>query len=212
MKVLIFLFLAALASADWTCEECEKVMKVIDMSCVTEEGIKEQIEILLAEVCPQVEDVEECVAELPGFWTKLAPIMWNFAYDPKIWCGDLCDHGSELTKTLPHIGIGESASLNKISHQKLPGTAKKSNFQLRDVTCEECTEGLHNVFLTFARPETVQWLVDYMVGPAFCEKSEEVEKCQKVIKELLPLAIPPLVADESPEEEKQFCQIVLGVC
>jgi len=210
MKVLIFLVLASLASADWTCEECEKVMKVIEMSTVSEEGIKEQIEILVAEVCPKVPNVEECVAELPGFWTKLSPIMWTYAYDPKIWCGDLC--GSVISKTLPLIGIGESANLNKINNQKITGAVKKSKLELRDVTCEECTEGLHNVFLTFSRPETVQWLVDYMVGPAFCEKSEDVEKCKKAITELLPLAMPPLVADEDPEEEKQFCQLVLGVC
>merc|ERR1711910_69380 len=122
MKVLIFLVLASLASADWTCEECEKVMKVIEMSTVSEEGIKEQIEILVAEVCPKVPNVEECVAELPGFWTKLSPIMWTYAYDPKIWCGDLC--GSEISKKLPHIGIGESANLNKINNQKITGAVK----------------------------------------------------------------------------------------
>jgi len=210
MKVLIFIVLASLASADWTCEECEKVMKVIEMSTVSEEGINEQIEILVAEVCPEVEHVEECVAELPGFWMKLSPTMWTYAYDPKIWCGDLC--GLEISQKLPHIGIGKNGNPNKMKNKKQTGEAKKSNFDLRDVTCEECTAGLHNVFLTFAKPENVQWLVDYMVGPAFCEKSEEVEKCKKNVTEIVPLAMPPLVADEDPEEEKQFCHLILGVC
>ena len=50
----------------------------------------EDIDILLAEVCPQVDDVEECLEELPEFWASLAPIMWNFAFASENWCGELC--------------------------------------------------------------------------------------------------------------------------
>ena len=72
--------------------------------------------------------------------------------------------------------------------------------------------GIHDVFLTFGRDETVQWLVDYMVGPAFCEASEEVERCQSAVSALLPLAMAALVKDEVPEEEREFCNAVMGVC
>ena len=48
------------------------------------------VDTLLAEVCPQVENVEDCLEELPEFWKSLAPIMWNFALSFENWCGELC--------------------------------------------------------------------------------------------------------------------------
>ena len=47
-----------------------------------------QIELLLAEVCPQAEDPDMCVEQLPAFWSALAPIMWSASFDSSVWCGD----------------------------------------------------------------------------------------------------------------------------
>ena len=58
----------------------------------------------------------------------------------------------------------------------------------------------------------MDWLVDYMVGPAFCEVSEDVERCQAAIKTLLPLAIPALNTEQDHQDEVEFCHMVLGVC
>merc|ERR1712135_177994 len=129
MKSLLFLVLLAFVRSDWTCEECEKVMKTVLESDISEEGIQQQVDILLAEVCPQLEDAETCVERLPRFRTDL-------------WCGEVC----------PDKG-------------------------LRDVTCGECVIGLENLFATFARAETVDWLMEYVSGPAFCESSEDPEPC-----------------------------------
>merc|ERR1719499_2136284 len=61
MKSLLFLVLLAFVRSEWTCEECEKVMKTVLESDISEEGIQQQVDILLAEVCPQLEDAETCV-------------------------------------------------------------------------------------------------------------------------------------------------------
>ena len=65
-------------------------MNMIEMSTTSEEGIAEQVDILLAQVCPQVENAEECVAELPAFWGKLSPVLWSYAFEPSPWCKDVC--------------------------------------------------------------------------------------------------------------------------
>ena len=50
-----------------------------------------------------------------------------------------------------------------------------------------------------------------MVGPAFCEASEDVERCQGVIKVLLPLAFPVFAATQDHDSEHAFCQEVFGL-
>ena len=88
LGLLVLLF--SLAHGDWSCDECRKVMKMIEMSSTSEEGIAEQVDILLAQVCPQVGNVEECVEELPAFWGKLAPVLWSYAFEPSPWCKEIC--------------------------------------------------------------------------------------------------------------------------
>merc|ERR1711915_270503 len=78
MKSLLFLALLAFARSEWTCEECEKVMNTVLESDISEEGIQQQVDILLAEVCPQLEDVDTCVERLPRLWADLSPVMWTF--------------------------------------------------------------------------------------------------------------------------------------
>merc|ERR1712240_427558 len=177
MKDIYILGLLAFVSAEWTCDECNQLMESIAAMDTSEESIKGQIEVLLAEVCPQLENADECVAELPDFWSRLAPIMWTYAFNPEPYCGGLCN----------------------------PQRA-------RDVTCEECEEGIHGIYDAFEEESTIQALVDYMMGPAFCEAEEDVARCQEVIPALIPLAIPPLLAQQDHEAEKAFCHEVLGVC
>jgi len=186
MKVLLLCVLASLASGDWNLKDCKHFMGVVESASTYAGGVKEQVDILLAEVCPKMEYPEKCVAELPAFWTKLAPIMWSFAYSSERWCGDL----------------------------STPEVAQRPNFvqNLGEVTCDECVEASHRVFVEFAKPETVQWLVDYMVGPPFCGSSEEVEKCKKSISTIIPLGMPYLLVGDNPEEEKLFCKYALDVC
>ena len=47
----------------------------------TDSAIASQVDIL-AEVCPQAEDSEFCLENLPGFWAMLSPIIMpaHFSY------------------------------------------------------------------------------------------------------------------------------------
>ena len=65
-------------------------MKTVLESAISEEGIQQQVDILLAEVCPQLEDAETCVERLPRFWADLSPVMWTFAFQTDLWCGEVC--------------------------------------------------------------------------------------------------------------------------
>merc|ERR1711964_185342 len=65
------LFLACLAaftisatSAKWTCEDCTAVVNSMSAYLTSGESMQKQVDILLADVCPQVENSEECVEGL----------------------------------------------------------------------------------------------------------------------------------------------------
>ena len=84
MKFLIALSaLMALASAtsEATCEDCQAVVRTISNYLTGVESIDNQVEILLAEVCPRTEDPENCVEKLPAFWGLVAPVLWAGYYN-----------------------------------------------------------------------------------------------------------------------------------
>merc|ERR1712123_42634 len=84
MKFLIALSaLMALASAtsEATCEDCQAVVMTISAYLTAEESVSNQVEILLAEVCPRTEDPETCVEKLPAFWGQVANVMWPLYYN-----------------------------------------------------------------------------------------------------------------------------------
>ena len=56
------------------------------------------MQLLVAEVCPQAEDPEICVEQLPAFWSALAPIMWSASLDSSVWCTS-CFKVTQLTNT-----------------------------------------------------------------------------------------------------------------
>ena len=69
LHVLLFsVFSITSASSDPTCEDCIAVVNTLASFLTSEESLANQIDILLAKVCPMDEEPEVCVAELPAFW------------------------------------------------------------------------------------------------------------------------------------------------
>merc|ERR1719318_1429638 len=89
LSTLLAFSTTALASSEPTCDDCKAVVATIATYLTSGESIVNQIDILLAEVCPEAEDPEGCVAGLPGFWADIANIMWPGYWDPEAeWmCG-----------------------------------------------------------------------------------------------------------------------------
>merc|ERR1711915_539089 len=57
-------------------------------------GVATQVEVLLAELCPTVEDPEGCVAGLPDFWAQVVAVLWPGYFDPTAaW---MCGNGKQL--------------------------------------------------------------------------------------------------------------------
>merc|ERR1712083_1058483 len=87
MKVFLVLSAALLATASATtevgCEDCKALVSTLGMYLSSEESIAKQVEILLAEICPQAEDPDFCVAGLPDFWMKIAMMLWPGYYNPE---------------------------------------------------------------------------------------------------------------------------------
>eukprot|EP00091_Calanus_sinicus_P009504 TRINITY_DN221_c0_g2_i2.p1 TRINITY_DN221_c0_g2~~TRINITY_DN221_c0_g2_i2.p1 ORF type:complete len:187 (+),score=65.49 TRINITY_DN221_c0_g2_i2:57-617(+) len=95
MKLLIALATVlsiSATSAEWTCDDCTAVVNSIAAYLTSEESIAKQVDILLAEVCPQVENPDACLAGLPDFWNSIAMIMWPgyYAAEADWMCAPLC--------------------------------------------------------------------------------------------------------------------------
>ena len=81
-------------SAEPTYEDCVNVVSTIAGALTSEESVATQVEVLLAEICPQAEDPEGCVAGLPEFWAKIAAVLWPGYFDPTAeW---MCGAGKQL--------------------------------------------------------------------------------------------------------------------
>ena len=92
MKLIVALSaLLALASGD-QCDDCTALVNTLSAYLTSDDSIRRQVDILLAEVCPGAEDVDGCVANLPDFWYRVASTMWPGYYDPMAdWmCGPTC--------------------------------------------------------------------------------------------------------------------------
>eukprot|EP00091_Calanus_sinicus_P015513 TRINITY_DN3383_c0_g1_i12.p1 TRINITY_DN3383_c0_g1~~TRINITY_DN3383_c0_g1_i12.p1 ORF type:complete len:201 (-),score=77.48 TRINITY_DN3383_c0_g1_i12:8-610(-) len=85
MKLIIALScLLAVASAtsEATCEDCQAVVMTLSAYLSAEESVGRQVEVLLAEVCPQAESPEDCVEQLPAFWGRIAMVLWPGYFNP----------------------------------------------------------------------------------------------------------------------------------
>ena len=98
MKFLFaFAAVLSIASAKWTCEDCNAVVNSMAEYLTSEDSLAKQVDILLSEVCPQVEEAETCVEGLPALWKEIAMVLWPGYYqaDADWMCAPICA-GSEF--------------------------------------------------------------------------------------------------------------------
>ena len=62
-------------SAEWTCDDCTAVVNSIAAYLTSEESVAKQVDVLLAEVCPQTQNPEECLNGLPESWQRVAMVL-----------------------------------------------------------------------------------------------------------------------------------------
>ena len=78
MKFLLALSaLVALASAGdpESCEDCTALVMTLSAYLISHESIDNQVDILLTEVCPQAQSLDDCVEKLPAFWGRVALVL-----------------------------------------------------------------------------------------------------------------------------------------
>merc|ERR1719244_1619413 len=152
----VLLLAVSSATAEWTCEDCTAVVGSVGQSLLTEKHMQQQIEILLREVCPTVPDVDECLDNLPDFWTKVSNVLWPGYWDPEAeW---MC--AQEEGVCGPPAGRGG--------------------------TCEECEEGIVVAIEQLLSEEAISVVVDALSGPRFCGAQADQESCSDVIHDLIP--------------------------
>ena len=75
----------------------------------------------------------------------------------------------------------------------------------REITCEECFDGLKKGVEQLLQEETIAAIVEALSGDAFCAQSEDAERCAAAIQTLIPLALPALTANPDEEAGMMVC-------
>merc|ERR1711892_238762 len=77
MKIFcLFLLLGVASGEDWTCDECVEGGAALGAFASSESAVHNQVDVLLADVCPQAQDADLCLQDLPAFWAQLSPIIF----------------------------------------------------------------------------------------------------------------------------------------
>merc|ERR1712179_527756 len=88
--VSILLLSLTVVATEWTCEDCKVAAPSLGRYTTSPDAIQSQSDDLVIEFCPEVENVEQCVEELPHLWGALAKIILPEHY--KHMCDDMeCD-------------------------------------------------------------------------------------------------------------------------
>merc|ERR1711874_369867 len=91
-----------------------------------------------------------------------------------------------------------------------PICAKKS---IREVTCDECLNGIQGSIDQLLSEEFVNGIVDALSGDGFCGMEEDPDMCAEIIPILIPAALPALAAMYDPTEGAELCnQALPGTC
>ena len=140
-------------SAKWTCDDCTAVVNSIAAYLTSEESLAKQVDILLAEVCPQTENPDGCLDGLPDFWNSIAMLLWPGYYtaDADWMCAPLC---------------AAKSGLQVFSDVPYP--------IFREITCDECFDGLQKGVDQLLLESTIQGIVEALSGEAFCRVANTI--------------------------------------
>merc|ERR1712080_78336 len=82
---------------------------------------------------------------------------------------------------------------------------------VRDWTCEDCTNGINRIAEVIKDPATIADIVAFLQGDAFCGKHTDQANCPSDIEAYIPLAM-PVLANVMAETAEELCQDIVGVC
>merc|ERR1719184_118076 len=80
---------------------------------------------------------------------------------------------------------------------------------VRDVTCEECLNGIQASIDQLLSEEVINGIVDALSGDGFCGMEEDPDMCAEVIPILIPAALPALATKYNPIMGAQLCDVAL---
>ena len=165
--------------AEWKCPMAAASLEVLTNS----ESIQRQIDLLVADVCPQVTIMtpEECVERLPDFWRSAGMFLWNAFFGPA-FCPDLAN--------CPTMDMASK----------------------EEMTCELCLADMNNTIDTLIEDiDTIADFMagdDFCYSGEF---PGEEELCVASIRGLLPLSLLS-IPDVCREGFPKLCNQVFSVC
>merc|ERR1711962_1691930 len=113
MKVVALLLFAASASAEWTCDDCKAAAAALGTYTTSADALAQESDILVAELCPQADDPDTCVKELPGLWAAMAPYIFPEHY--KHICEDMeCPDKRPIFLAVKNAVLGSTTLLTTL--------------------------------------------------------------------------------------------------
>ena len=77
----------SVTSSEWTCDDCARASTGLAIFSVNDEALQAMADVIIAEVCPTVEDPDFCIEAIPLYWAAVAKVVF-----PEHWkhiCDDL---------------------------------------------------------------------------------------------------------------------------
>merc|ERR1712215_545271 len=146
-QISLLLFCLTLVSTEWTCDDCKAAAPSLGLYATTPAAIEFQSATLVSELCPQSDNVDECVERLPVFWGTLAPIIFPEHYshmcddmEPKLPnCDECAGRVNAVTDYLGHDDVISDWVTALVESEFCPWFVVEHEGW---VTVEECQEGL----------------------------------------------------------------------
>merc|ERR1712215_670864 len=235
MRLLVVLAtLMVLTTAEWTCDDCNRLIGTMGRYLVSDESVRTQIEILLEEVCQRAGDRELCSRLVPIYWPDIAGVMWPDFYDPEWICEDMCGdptrpptRPTRPTDTPTRVPTRPTDTPTRVPTRPTERPTRPTDTPTRvptrptgvptrppipsvkTITCDECEAGVRKTIEILLDDETIGSIIENLSGDALCGMVDDTEGCQNGINMLIPMGLPAIASRLIGSQVPELCNMAI---
>merc|ERR1711963_1019784 len=194
LKSVVLISLAVLASVaqaqDDGCDSCREGIELLWEFGSSEANLEREEALLIATVCPQMEDSRVCDIMVAIWWPRLSKAIFS----------------EREARRVCHA-LDENC-----------GFQPPSNVHTRKWNCEKCQAEIERVAKEMSTQEAAQIAIDMLDGALFCHNPEwnanpeQIVQCEVFVREFVPLALPTVFGVINKGSEKACSAVYDNIC
>merc|ERR1712176_812969 len=199
MKVLSLIsFVLAVASADWTCDECDEMSAFMAFQGSDPAFILSWEDEIIADICPELGDPELCVNEMPYFWSAICPDL--FAEFFSHICDDIeaCQGTGVPTDALTDGPADGPTNGPTDGPTDAPTDNPTDTTMLRAFvpSCDSCQARMTMWVNDMSSRIWIEQMIDFLVTGNWCNTHypNHNQDCKDAIEKVLPVLMPYIAA------------------